>query len=228
MAPKITIYGSKMATCTQRVLILLEELQLPYKLQEIDLASGEQHSKQFLKLNPFGKVPVLRYTEESGKESSDNGSYKEYVDERMLYEARCILRFLANKHDKETDYYPNSNCDMWLEIESQNLNSPLSKIVYEKVFKQMRGESDVNEELVKSSLLELDKVLRIYEDNLSKSNFKFISGDTFTIADIACIPYLNYFVKCQGKDFLKQYPRFYHWFKKVKSRESVKKIIGNF
>jgi len=215
MAPKITIYGSKMATCTQRVLILLEELQLPYKLQEIDLASGEQHSKQFLKLNPFGKVPVLRYSD-----SEEN--------ERILYESRCILRFLANKHDTETDYYPNSNCDMWLEIESQNLNSPLSKIVYEKVFKQMRGESEINEELVKSSLLELEKVLRIYEDNLSKSNSKFISGDTFTIADIACIPYLNYFVKCQGKDFLKQYPRFYHWFKKVKSRESVKKIIGNF
>jgi glutathione S-transferase len=58
MHPKITIYGSKMATCTQRVLILLEELNLPYKLHEIDLASGEQHSKQFLKLNPFGKVPV--------------------------------------------------------------------------------------------------------------------------------------------------------------------------
>ena len=218
MAPKITIYGSKMATCTQRVLILLEELQLPYKLQEIDLASGEQHSKQFLKLNPFGKVPVLRYSDsdDSEKDESDD-------DERILYESRCILRFLANKHDNEIDYYPNSNCDMWLEIESQNLNSPLSKIVYEKVFKQMRGE--VNEDLVKSSLQDLDKVLRIYEDNLNKSKSKYISGDTFTIADIACIPYLNYFVKCQGKDFLKQYPRFYHWFKKVKSRDSVKKII---
>ena len=209
MPPKITIYGSKIATCTQRVLILLEELQLPYKLHEIDLASGEQHSKQFLKLNPFGKVPVLKYQEENS-------------DERILYESRCILRFLANKHDNETDYYPNSNCDMWLEIESQHLNSPLSKIVYEKVFKQMQGESEVNEDLVNSALHELDKVLRIYENNL---NSKFISGNTFTIADIACIPYLNYLIKCQGKDYLKQYPKIYHWFKKVKSRESVKKII---
>lgn len=221
MAPKITIYGSKMATCTQRVLILLEELQLPYKLQEIDLASGEQYSKQFLKLNPFGKVPVLRYQE--NQENQDEYNQESNNDERILYESRCILRFLANKHDTETDYYPNSNCDMWLEIESQHLNSPLSKIVYEKVFKQMRGEYEVNEDLVNSALQELDKVLCIYENNL---NSKFISGNTFTIADIACIPYLNYFVKCQGKDYLKKYPKFYHWFKKVKSRESVKKIIG--
>jgi glutathione S-transferase len=112
---------------------------------------------------------------------------------------------------------------MWLEIESQHLNTPLSKIVYEKVFKQMRGESDVNEELVKTSLKDLDSVLSIYENNL---NSKFISGDTFTIADIACIPYLNYFVRCQGKDYLKKYPKFYHWYKKVKSRDSVKKIIN--
>lgn len=211
MTPKITIYGSKMATCTQRVLILLEELQLPYKLYEIDLASGEQKSKPFLKLNPFGKIPVLKY-----QESEDS-------DERILYESRCILRFLANKHDTEIDFYPDSKCDMWLEIESQHLNQPLSKIVNEKVFKQMRGESNVDEELVMSALTDLDSVLSIYEDNL---NSKFISGDTFTIADIACIPYLNYFVKTQGKSYLKSYPKFYHWFKKVKSRESVKKILN--
>lgn len=214
MAPKITIYGSKMATCTQRVLILLEELQLPYKLHEIDLASGEQQSKHFLKLNPFGKVPVLRY-----RESEDS-------DERILYESRCILRFLSNKHDTETDYYPDSNCDMWLEIESQHLNQPLSKIVYEKVFKQMRGESEVDEQIVELALQDLNKVLSIYEDNLNNTKSKFISGETFTIADITCIPYLNYFVRCQGKNYLKRYPKFYHWFKKVKSRESVKKILG--
>lgn len=211
MAPKITIYGSKMATCTQRVLILLEELELPYKLYEIDLASGEHKSKEFLQLNPFGKVPVLKY-----KESEDS-------DERILYESRCILRFLSNKHDNETDYYPDSKCDMWLEIESQNLNPPLSKIVYEKVFKQIDGESEVDQKVIDLALKDLDKVLNIYEKNL---NSKFISGDTFTIADITCIPYLNYLVKCEGKKYLKQYPKLYHWFKKVKSRESVKKIVN--
>jgi glutathione S-transferase len=87
----------------------------------------------------------------------------------------------------------------------------------------MRGESEVDENVVNLALKDLDSVLSIYEDNL---NSKFISGDTFTIADIACIPYLNYFVKSQGKDYLKQYPKFYHWFKKVKSRESVKKILN--
>ena len=197
MTPKITIYGSKMDTCTQRVLILLEELHLSYKLQEIDLASGEQHSKQ-----------VLRY-----RESEDS-------DERILYESRCILRFLSNKHDTEIDYYPDSNCDMWLEIESQHLNQQLSKIV------KMQSDYEVDDQIIESVLNDLDKVLSIYEKNLNKSKSKFLSGDTFTIADIACIPYLNYFVKCQRKDYLKQYSKFYHWFKKVKSRESVKKIIG--
>lgn len=205
MTPKITIYGSKMSTCTQRVLILLEELKLQYKLHEIDLDSGEQNSKQFLKLNPFGKVPVLLYRE------------SEEDDERILYESRCILRFLSNKHDTDTDYYPDSKCDMWLDIESQELNPQLC--LYEKKFKQMQGESNFD---MTSELQHLDKVLSIYEDNF---NYKYISGNTFTIADIACIPYLNYFVKCQGKNYLKGYPKVYHWFKKVKVRDSVKKIL---
>lgn len=217
--PKITIYGSKMATCTQRVLILLEELNLPYKLHEIDLMSGEQHTKEFLKLNPFGKVPVLRYIESSDETDEEDDENREY----MIYESRSILRFLANKHDHEVDYYPDSKCDMWLEIESQHLNSPLSKIVYEKVFKKMHGESDVDEEIVSGALKDLDKVLGIYENQLKQ---KFISGNTFTIADIVCIPYLTYFVKCQGKDYLKQYPKVYNWYKRIKSKESVKNILA--
>ena len=43
----------------QKVRIVLAEKSLTYDLVEVDLLKGEQRRPEFLRLNPFGKVPVL-------------------------------------------------------------------------------------------------------------------------------------------------------------------------
>jgi glutathione S-transferase len=43
----------------QKVRIVLAEKGLSYELVEIDLAQGEQRRPDFLRLNPFARVPVL-------------------------------------------------------------------------------------------------------------------------------------------------------------------------
>ena len=43
----------------QRVLIMLEEIGLPYIAHRIDLAKGDQRQTGFLQLNPSGRIPVL-------------------------------------------------------------------------------------------------------------------------------------------------------------------------
>ncbi len=42
-----------------KVALLLEELGLPYEAVPVDTRKGEQHSAEFLKINPNGKVPVI-------------------------------------------------------------------------------------------------------------------------------------------------------------------------
>jgi GST-like protein len=44
----------------QRVLIMLEECGLPYRLHRVDLSKGEQRRPEFLAVNPLGAIPVLR------------------------------------------------------------------------------------------------------------------------------------------------------------------------
>lgn len=41
-------------------LIVLEEIGVPYALERVDLAKGEQRSAAYLQLNPLGRVPTLR------------------------------------------------------------------------------------------------------------------------------------------------------------------------
>jgi len=42
-------------------LTLLEELEVPYDLEVIDLKSGDQQEPAYLAINPMGKVPALRH-----------------------------------------------------------------------------------------------------------------------------------------------------------------------
>jgi glutathione S-transferase len=210
MYPKIRLYGNKMSTCTQRLIILLEELELKYEFENVDLKSGEQKSIGFRKLNPFGKIPAIRYQE------------SEESEEKILFESRSILRYLSNKYSDIVDLYPNVNTDMWLEAESQNYNPSISKIVYELVFKQLGSSSDEPDmEVVSNCKDELEKVLDIYNDRLKYS--KYIAGNTFTIADISHIPYTNYLIKTspEMKELFKNKRHVYHWWKKISLRPSV-------
>jgi glutathione S-transferase len=47
-------------TCSDGIIILLEELETPYLLKIVDFSKEEQKTREFLDLNPKGKVPVLR------------------------------------------------------------------------------------------------------------------------------------------------------------------------
>ena len=61
---------------TSRVLVVILEKQLPYELILVDIAKGEQRDENYMKLQPFGKVPVL----------DDSGS--------IIFESRAICKYL--------------------------------------------------------------------------------------------------------------------------------------
>mgnify|MGYP000141126218 FL=1 len=203
---RVNVYGDVKATCTQRVLILLEELNLKYEVKSVDLGKGEQRGEEFMKLQPFGKVPAVEY------------------DERILFESRSILRYIAKNNNDIEDLLGDIDTDIWLEVESQNYNPHVSKIVNEKLFKKWKGEKP-DPEVVQSELKMLEGVLDVYEKRLSKSTF--IGGDQFSIADISHIPYTNYMLRCGYKELYKSRPNVYRWVKQIIKRPSVKSLIGD-
>jgi glutathione S-transferase len=203
---QVNVYGDAKATCTQRVLILLEELSLKYDIQSIDLSKGEQRGEEFMKLQPFGKVPAVEY------------------DDRVLFESRSILRYIAKNNNDINDLLGDADTDIWLEVESQNYNPHVSKIVNERLFKKWRGEKP-DQEVVENELKMLETVLDVYEKRLSEVSF--IGGDQFSIADISHIPYTNYMLRCGYKELYKSRPNVYRWVKQIIKRSSVESVIGN-
>jgi glutathione S-transferase len=73
----LKLYGSAMST--SRVLVTILEKELPYEFNLIDIAKGDQKSEEYMKLQPFGKVPVL----------DDDGF--------VIFESRAICKYLARQ-----------------------------------------------------------------------------------------------------------------------------------
>jgi glutathione S-transferase len=203
---KLTVYGDPKSTCTLRILILLEELQLDYKLHHVDLMKNQNKDPRFLELQPFGKIPAVKY------------------GDRVLFESRSILRYIAKNNNDDIDLLGDINNDIWLEVESQNFSPIISKIVYEKVFKPMQNK-ETNESIISEELHKFKPVLSVYNTRLEQH--KFIGGNDFSIADISHIPYLYYFVNASKtfKNFLKDYPYVYKWYKRLMSRKYVQRIL---
>ncbi|KAG8977060.1 hypothetical protein FRC05_002581 [Tulasnella sp. 425] len=55
----LTLIGSPMSSCTRRVRTVLYEKGVGFTLRTIDLSKAEQKSEEYLKMQPFGQIPVL-------------------------------------------------------------------------------------------------------------------------------------------------------------------------
>jgi glutathione S-transferase len=199
----LNVYGDAKSTCTQRVVILLEELELKYKFNSVELKNGEHKDKEFLKKQPFGKVPVVEY------------------GDKTLFESRTILKYISKNNRDILDLVKNVYVDMWLEVEGQNFHPYISAIVLEKVFKKEKSEE------VEVALKNLEEVLDVYNEVLRDR--EYIAGEDYSIADISHIPYAYYFLKAGYKDVLKKRENVYNWLKRIMRRPAVRRVLdGTF
>jgi glutathione S-transferase len=72
----------------QKANILMEELNLTYKVHAIDLSKNEQKSPEFLKINPNGRIPAM----------VDNTSSMANTPKR-IFESGAMLLYLTDKYD---------------------------------------------------------------------------------------------------------------------------------
>lgn len=87
-AHPILLYGFKLSGHSHRAELMLSLLGLPYEFRPVDLPSGEQRGEAFLRLNPFGTVPVI----------DDNGT--------VVADSVAILVYLAQAYDPARRWLP--------------------------------------------------------------------------------------------------------------------------
>ena len=75
--PKLTLFASPRA-CSLACHIALEESGLDYHLQLVKVREGQHQTEEYLRVNPWGKIPALQ------------------IDDEVLTEAQAILSYIGD------------------------------------------------------------------------------------------------------------------------------------
>ena len=117
----LKLYGNPHSTCTKRVRTVIAELGLEHELVLLDFAKGDHKAPDFLKLQPFGQMPVL----------DDDGF--------IVFESPAICRYLALQKGKlipsPTDLKKTAIFEQAVSIEMCNFDPSASGLAFENVFK---------------------------------------------------------------------------------------------
>ncbi|KAD7479039.1 hypothetical protein R6Q59_005176 [Mikania micrantha] len=206
----VKVYGPACAS-PKRVLLCLVEKEIEFETVPVDIFAGENLTPDYLKLQPFGSLPVIQ-----------DGDY-------ILFESRAIIRYYAEKYKSQgTNLLGKTIEDLgivnqWLEVEAHNYQPPLYNLVNHIMFSPHFGIVR-SEQVIEESEEKLGKVLDIYEDRLSKS--KYLAGDFFSLADLSHIPFTNYLVGPVGKGYMiKDRKHVSAWWDDISSRPSWLKVL---
>jgi len=211
---KIILHGSPFSTCSQRVLCVLAEKEIPFDFNLIDLGKGQHKGAEYLKLQPWGQVPVI----------DDNGF--------ILYESRAIIRYLEEKFAGQgTALLPKSLQDralveQWISVETSNVTTELVKLCFQLVWGPhmgMKTDEAAVEAAVKSSASKLDVVEKLLTGKT------YFVAEQFTLADVTPLPYIALLVNTKRKevvDLFETRPTIWAWFQRVSSRPSWKAATG--
>lgn len=153
---------------SRRVVSLLEEAQIPYQANLVDLAKGEHMGPDYLAINPNHQVPSL-------------------VDEDVsLYESHAIMRYLCDKHDLSS-WYPKdavkrAQVDQWLDWCQCQFGPMVKDIVFNMLFAEQAG-LPVDTIAIERGQKTLESLALILEDKLTQQDY--LAADHATIADLA-------------------------------------------
>ena len=143
-----------------KVAVLLEELELPYEVETVDIMKGEQHAPEFLKINPNGKVPAI-------------------VDDGVIvFNSHAILLYLAEKHHR---YLPKETVARaaafsWLEFVATGL-SPFSGQAAHFLHYAPEDFPYAKNRYVR----EVERHYRVVDQRLAAS--KFLAGGEYSVAE---------------------------------------------
>ncbi|XP_068645822.1 glutathione S-transferase F8, chloroplastic-like [Aristolochia californica] len=208
----VKIYGPPISTAVSRVLACLLEKEVQYKLINVNMAKGEHKKPDYLKLQPFGQVPLFQ------------------DEDITLFESRAICRYVSEKYSSQGNQslwgkgpLERASIDQWLEAEGQSFNPPSAALVFQLAFApRMRIKQD--SVVIDKSLEKLIKVLDVYERRLEES--RFLAGEDFTLADLSHLPNIQYLVKGTEKGAIfTSRQNVSRWWEEISGRDSWKKVV---
>jgi len=189
-----------------KVHIMLEECGLPYRAHHIDIGKGDQFTPEFLAISPNNKIPAI--VDPDGPDGQP----------MSMFESGAILIYLASKVNKflgKTDR-EKFTVLQWLMFQMGGLGPMLGQAHHFRIYAPELIEYAVNR-----YTNEAKRLYGVMDKQLSKH--RYIAGDEYTIADIACFPWTRSW-KNQGIDW-EDFPNAKRWHDEIAARPAVQRGV---
>lgn len=232
----LQIYHNNMSVCAQKVRIVLAEEGLEAEEIHLNLRTGDQQSAAYRKHNPKAYVPTLVNGHDVVTESNVICAYLDEVfPEPPLMPSDPIVRARARIWMRQTDERIHSACVVLsntIAFRQQWLSRPTEELV-ETIrntpdFEIRERRSDIiangtKSFEFKSAVIGYRSLALEINETLSKS--RWLSGNSFSLADVALFPYINRAAELQLPLFWDDLPELMRWFNAFSNRNSVDRAV---
>jgi GST-like protein len=187
-----------------KVALYLEETHLPYTLVPIDTGKGEQHTAEFRRINPNGKVPAI----------VDTGTASGIA--ARVFDSTAILLYLANK----TGRFLGAEADRpellsWLMFIATGLGPFCGQAAHFQ-----HGAPDRLPYAINRFRREVERHYSVLDTHLSYRDF--LVGNSYSIADMSVWGWLDKAPRVMDcADPLADYPNLKRLFQCVDAREAA-------
>jgi glutathione S-transferase len=188
-----TLYSMQRSGNCYKVRLALAQLEMPYRLIEVDILKGETRTPDFLAKNPSGRVPLLKV-----------------APGRYLPESNAILWYIAGG----TSLAPEDRIDraealQWMFFEQHSLEPNLGQARFWLTL--VKGGRELQSHAREDWMEKGYQALGVMEKHLE--THRFFAANRYTIADIALYAYTH---AAHESDFdLTAFPAVRRWLARV-------------
>ncbi|KAF2219590.1 glutathione S-transferase [Elsinoe ampelina] len=214
MSKPILVHGHIGGPNPWKVVMMLEELKIPYEVKFWDFS--ELHKDPYEKMNPNGRTPTI--------EDPNTGI--------TLWESGAIIEYLVETYDKNGDFTFTSSPEkfqlkQWLHFQMSGQGPYFGQKMWFTYYHSEKLPSAI-ERYEK----EIKRVVGVIDMHLKSTGSEYLVGNKYTYADLSFIPWFNlvpYALQQPEveKEFEKDYPTYYAWWKKVKGRPAITKTLND-
>ena len=159
----------------KKVTILLEELEVKYKMVPCRIGMGDQFTEDFLRISPNNRMPAL-----VDHAPTDGG------EPVAIFESGAMMMYIA---EKEGRFYPTElrgrwEVNQWLMWQMANQGPKSGEAGH---FKRLGDSEGDQSYAVRRFTDEVNRMLGVLNNRLFDR--RYVAGDEYTIADMICYPW---------------------------------------
>jgi glutathione S-transferase len=200
----LKLYDSPECPFCQKTRIVLAEKDLSYETIPVDLKAGEQKRPDFLKLNPFGKVPVL------------------IDDEVIVYDSTIINEYLEDEYPHPQLMPSESAARARARTFEDYADNAFITATGAIMRELQRAESERDNDKLATSRQQVARMLAVIDGSLAGRSW--LLGN-FSLADIAFAP-RAVILPALGVTLDPEWKNVAGWIQRLNQRASIHDLTG--